>query len=447
MKKLQEKLKNTPTDVKSLQVCSSVNSALNKDQSLSVQSKVLSCNSPMEFNPTYRGLKVNVYVLSKDGHPLMPCSATKAKHLLQEKKAKIVKRFPFTIKLMFECENNVQPITLGVDPGFQNVGLSAITDKKELFSATIKLRTNIKDLLTERRMYRRNRRNRLRYRPARFNNRKGFDLAPSIQHKLVSHINLVRRVQKFLPITKIVLEVANFDIQKIKNPDIEGKEYSEGEKLGFWNTREYVLHRDSHTCQKCLKKDLILNVHHLVQRKEGGTNRPSNLITLCEKCHSDYHKGKFKLEVKVRSFKPETFMSSISWRLFNKLREILPTYITFGWKTKYDRIRNNITKSHNNDAFVIANGTTQERVNDYIIEQKRRHNRAIQTNRNGFKPSIKTHVYKIQPKDLIWIKNKIFTVVGIQNKGAYIKVKNSAKVLTTKQIEKIYNFGGLVWST
>lgn len=42
-----------------------------------------------------------VYVISRLGHPLMPCSPAKARHLLDDKKAKVVKRMPFTIRLLY----------------------------------------------------------------------------------------------------------------------------------------------------------------------------------------------------------------------------------------------------------------------------------------------------------------------------------------------------------
>ena len=48
----------------------------------------------------------------------------------------------------------------------------------------------------------------------------------------------------FVPITKIIVEVASFDIQAIKNPSISGSLYQQGKQAGFWNLREYILHRD-----------------------------------------------------------------------------------------------------------------------------------------------------------------------------------------------------------
>jgi len=170
-----------------------------------------------------------VYVLNKYGKPLMSCSPKRVRILLKEKKAIVIRRKPFTIKLLYGSGGYKQPVTLGIDPGYSNVGLSAVTDKREVFSGELKLRSNIVKLISDRRMYRRNRRGRLWYRKPRFLNRvkskkKGW-LAPSIKHKLESHIRVVEFISKLLPISKINIEVANFDIQKIKNPDIQGKEY------------------------------------------------------------------------------------------------------------------------------------------------------------------------------------------------------------------------------
>lgn len=193
-----------------------------------------------------------VYVQNIYGEPLMPCKEAKARKLLKSNRAYIVKRTPFTIRLTFECENQTQLVTLGVDAGSKHIGLSATTPSKELYASEVELRNDITDLISTRKQNRRTRRNRLRYRKARFNNRvhskhKGW-LAPSIEQKIQCHLKAVNDICNLLPISEIIVEVASFDIQKIKNPDISGKEYQQGEQLGFWNIREYVLCRDNHTC-------------------------------------------------------------------------------------------------------------------------------------------------------------------------------------------------------
>ena len=253
-----------------------------------------------------------VYVLNCHSEPLMPCKPKKARLLLKEGKAKVVKMVPFTIQLLYGSSGYKQEVSLGIDAGTQHIGVSATTEQKVLFEAEVRPRIDIQELLATRRQFRRARRNRkTRYRKARFLNRrkpKGW-LAPCVQHKVDCHLKTIRMVHKILPISRTIIEVAQFDIQKIQNPDIQGKEYQEGSQLDFWNTREYVLFRDNHCCQWCKgkSKDFILNVHHIESRKTGG-DRPDNLITLCETCHDLLHRThqEHKIERKNRGFRDAT---------------------------------------------------------------------------------------------------------------------------------------------
>lgn len=234
-------------------------------------------------------------------------------------------------------------------------------------------------------MYRRNRRSRLWHRKPGFDvntNREGW-LAPSIKHKLDSHIRFINKITDILPITKIVIEVANFDIQKIKNPDIKGKQYQEGEQKGYDNLRAYILHRDNYRCQNpdCKNKQAQpeLHVHHIQYRINGGPNRPDNLITLCRKCHTPKnHKG-FLLtwKPKVRGFKDATFMNMVKWKLVEILKENHVVDVTYGYLTKEKRYELGLDKTHANDAFCIANGMNQVRHNPYEIRQIRRNNRSL----------------------------------------------------------------------
>ena len=328
-----------------------------------------------------------VYVLNIEGKPLMPCKEAKARKLLKENKAKIYKKEPFTIQLLFVCENQTQDITLGVDAGSKHIGLSATTKEKELYAADVELRNDIVDLLSTRRQNRRTRRNRLRYRKPRFNNRvhskKNGWLAPSVEQKIQTHFKVVEDIHKLLPITKIVVETASFDIQKIKNPEIHNEEYQQGEQLGFWNVREYVLFRDNHTCQCCKgkSKDKILNVHHIESRKTGG-NAPNNLITLCETCHKGYHNGTVELPKTIKrgmSFKDAAFMGIMRWSFYNRLKEIYPNVVmTYGYITKDTRIKNNLPKDHYIDARCISGNPNAEPLGYYFYQKKVRcHNRQI----------------------------------------------------------------------
>lgn len=313
----------------------------------------------------------------------------KIRRMLKEGKCYVVRRTPFTVRLNFDTTEFVQNITLGVDAGSKHIGLSATTPKKELYACEVILRDDITDKLSTRREQRRTRRNRLRYRKPKFNNRRRDDkwLAPSIRQKIDCHLNRVMDVCKILPTSKIIVEVASFDIQKINNSDISGTDYQEGDQLGFWNVREYVLFRDGHTCQCChgKSKDKILNVHHIESRKTGG-NAPNNLITLCETCHKGVHSGTVKLPKTIHrgmSFKDAAFMGIMRWAFYNRLKEWgisnnIDISLTYGYITKNTRIRNGLDKTHTVDARCISGNPTVTPTNTTYIQKKIRcHNRQI----------------------------------------------------------------------
>ena len=331
-----------------------------------------------------------VYVLNQNGQPLMPTkNHAKIRVLLKQGKAKVVNKCPFTIQLLYSSTNYTQKVTLGVDSGSKHIGLSATTKDKVLFEADVELRDDIVGLLSSRRELRRSRRNRkLRYRKPRFNNRKREDgwLAPSVRQKAESHLTMIAKAHKILPISNIVSEVASFDIQKIKDPDVSGTDYQQGEQLGFWNVREYVLFRDGHTCQCCKgrSKDKILNVHHIESRETGG-NAPNNLITLCKTCHNGFHKGTVKLPGTIHrgmSFRDAAFMGIMRWAFYEKLKCIYPDVkLTYGYLTKHTRIENILPKEHCIDARCIS-GNPQAVSNGevYYYKKVRCHNRQIHKN-------------------------------------------------------------------
>ena len=339
-----------------------------------------------------------VYVIAKNGQPMMPTARYgKVRRMLKSGEAVVVKRCPFTVRLTYESETNVQPVTLGVDAGSKTIGLSASTEVKELMSAEVQLRTDIVDLLSSRRELRRGRRNRkTRYRAARFDNRvhsknKGW-LAPSVEQKIGTHLRVIEDATKILPVSKIVVETAQFDMQLIKaqekgTPLPEGTDYQEGAQLGFWNVREYVLFRDDHTCQCCKGKsrDKILNVHHIESRKTGGDS-PDNLVTLCEYCHKQYHLGKIQPPKAIRrqskSLRDAAFMGIMRWTLYNRLKEIYPDVgLTYGYLTKNTRIEVGLPKEHRIDALCIAGHPNAEPSDEWFAMRKVRcHNRQIHKN-------------------------------------------------------------------
>lgn len=314
---------------------------------------------------------------------LMPTTQRKARLLLKEKKAKVICYVPFTIQLLCATGETTQPITLGVDAGSKTIGVSATTEKEELFAAEVNLRSDIVELLSTKRQFRRSRRNKkTRYRKPRFDNRKKLEgwLAPSIVNKIESHLKVIAQVHNLLPISKTIIEVAAFDIQKIKNPDIEGTEYQQGEQLGFWNVRAYVMWRDNHSCQGrrgC--KNNILNVHHIESRKTGG-NSENNLITLCEECHKSHHNGSLKLKLKKgKSYRDAAFMGIMRWSVYNKIKELYPNVeLTYGYITKNTRITNKLDKTHRIDALCISKNTQSKQLGHMLtVNQVRKKKRSL----------------------------------------------------------------------
>jgi len=386
-----------------------------------------------------------VYVLNKNGRPLMPCSPRKARILLSAGKAVVVKRTPFVVRLVHGSSGYVQPVTLGVDSGFTHIGLSAVTDEAEVYAADVELRKDMVDLNSERRIYRRNRRSRKTwYRQPRFDNRRKPEgwLAPSIQHKLDSHKKLIAEVKSILPVSRVIIEVVAFDIQKIKNPSIEGCGYQGGDQTRFWNVREYVLYRDGHRCQnpKCSHKGKILNVHHIESRKTGG-NRPDNLITLCGSCHDRHHKGFLNLTItRSNGFKAETFMSMVRWRLVNETG----AEHTYGHITKTSRIALGLSKSHINDAYVIAGGNTRKRTESFTIKQVRKCNRKLfKGERSHIRNTAPRLVKGFQQYDKVAFQGRECFVFGRRSTGYFdlrsldgTKIHASANAKNLKRLER-----------
>lgn len=301
----------------------------------------------------------------------------KVRRMLKNSLAHVVRRIPFTIQLDYDTTDFTQPITLGIDTGSKHVGVSATTAEKELYAADVELRNDIVDKLSTRRERRRTRRSRLRHRKPRFDNRvssknKGW-LAPSVENKVHTHMSVVKNVCKILPVSNIVVETASFDMQKIKRPDIQGEEYQQGEQLGFWNVREYVLWRDGHVCQHChgKSKDPVLNVHHLESRKTGG-DAPNNLITLCDTCHKAYHRGKFELKIKRgKPLRDAAFMGIMRWAFYKRLKKEHPNVsMTFGYITKNTRITKNLPKEHYVDARCISGHPKAKPMGYYFYQKK-----------------------------------------------------------------------------
>ena len=307
-----------------------------------------------------------VYVLKQNGQPFMPTERFgKVRRLLKEGKAKVVRREPFTIKLLYEPETDVvQECYCGVDTGSRHIGVAVISNDKVLYQSQTEFRDDIKKKMDRRRIFRRNRRSRkTRYRKCRFLNRKNSTredrLPPSVKHKVQAHIDEIEFCKKILPISDLILEVSQFDTALIKTPALINERirkwgYQQGFNYGYSSRRKAILHRDNYTCQCCGKRNCRLEVHHIKFKSQGGTDDEENLITLCEDCHKGVHTGTVVLNKKPKkskNLKYATHMSIIRSRL---LREYPDAIETFGFVTAENRNHLNLPKDHYIDACVIG---------------------------------------------------------------------------------------------
>lgn len=398
------------------------------------------------------GQDPRVPVLNLRGKALMPTRAQKARKLIKEGKAKVVGYRPFCIQLMYATGETIQKIVLGIDAGFKYIGYSACSAKAELIRGELELRSDIKRLLGKRRQYRRLRRGGLWHRPPRFGNRGKEDwLAPSIKHKLESHIKLIERIRAVLPIAEIVIEVATFDIRKMQKPEISGIEYQQGELQGY-NVREYLLDKWQRKCSYCGRKDIPLEIEHIVPKSRGGSNRVTNLCLACHECNQKKGNktaagfGYPKLQQKAnKSLRAAAFMNTVRWEVVKHFKCLH----TYGYITKYWRILLGLPKTHANDAFVIAGGKvrTKRAATETVGKQIRRQNRSLyKANplRGGrWKRNTINESKGYRRFDKVMYENKIAFISGLRSSGSFAlktiegeKVSDSASWKRMQLIER-----------
>jgi 5-methylcytosine-specific restriction endonuclease McrA len=313
-----------------------------------------------------------VLVLDTNRKPLNPCTPGVARGLLKSGKAKVFRRFPFTIILNKVVNDEPKPMQLKLDPGSRTTGIALLQGEKVVWGAELSHRgQQIKAALESRRALRRGRRNRkTRYRKPRFLNRtrpEGW-LAPSLQHRVETTLTWVNRLRRYVPITSISQELVRFDLQQIDNPEISGIEYQQGTLFGY-EVREYLLAKWERKCTYCGAENVPLQVEHIHPRAKGGTNRISNLCLACEPCN--IKKGTQVIEVFLhkkpdvlrrvltqakRPLKDAAAVNSTRWALFNRLKQTgLPVATGSGGKTKYNRCCLELSKTHYIDAACVGN--------------------------------------------------------------------------------------------
>ena len=384
-------------------------------------------------------------VLDQNGKLLMPTKRLgKVYRLLKTKKAHIVSYEPFTIQLDYEPDTHIiQPMTLGVDSGAIHSGYSVANEQREFYSSEVIARDNISYRISDRRMYRRNRRSRkTRYRKPRFNNRKNKKngwLPPSLEQKVAVQLNEIDHLYRHFPIETIIVEVAEFDIQKIKNPNISGKEYQQGTLQGY-NIRNYLLEKHSRKCFYCDKEVSTFEVEHMIPKARGGSNRIDNLTLSCHKCNQkkgtltadefikrtlpveNAAKKLKQLSKEKRLFKYMAHMNATRWTLYNAINDKYSNVkITYGYVTKYNRIQAGLPKAHHIDAKCITGFAQVPSFDTTVVKTKmRRHNR--QLHRATFS---KGHVRKAASLPTVMFGFRLYDIVMYNNHQYYIKGRRS----------------------
>lgn len=361
-----------------------------------------------------------VFVIGLNSTPLMPCKPRKARKLLEEGKAHVYCKRPFTIQLDYKTGSTTQDVTVGVDTGSQHIGIAVVSNDKVLHQTEITLRDSMekRTLLETRKTYRRGRRHRnTRYRKPKFrfhtkrvyvetpvqrkstkhmthwkkiktstqsNHPEGW-LPPSIQSKVDHHVRWIQRFLDVLPAqTQLNLEVGRFDVARMKNPDIHNELYQQGPLYDYENVRAYVFDRDGYRCQVCKQKlgskrkdgtTVKGKIHHIQYRSKGATNNPDELITVCEDCHTPeaHKKGgtlyttMLQAQPRKRAYRDATLMNIMRTRLWSAFPD---AWFTYGNITKVDREQMHLPKSHANDAIAIATRGHHATITEPVVYYK-----------------------------------------------------------------------------
>jgi 5-methylcytosine-specific restriction endonuclease McrA len=125
------------------------------------------------------------------------------------------------------------------------------------------------------------------------------------------------------------------------------------------------------TCAYCGKKDIPLQIEHIVPRAKGGSSSASNLCLACEKCNQmkgtkdirDFLKKKPDVLKRIRAsskapLKDAAAVNATRWELFRRLQETgLPIECGSGGLTKFNRTTRELPKTHWLDAACVGKST------------------------------------------------------------------------------------------
>ncbi len=323
---------------------------------------------------------MRVFVLDKNLQPLDPCHPARARELLQKGRAKVFKRFPFTIVLQDRTADNsvTHPHQIKIDPGSKTTGIAVVQEQTGRVTNALEVShrgQQIKDSLESRRSLRRGRRNRkTRYRKPRFLNRtrKTEWLPPSLESRIANIETWVRRIRKLCPVIAISQELVRFDLQQMENPEISGVEYQRGELFGF-EVKEYLLAKWGRKCAYCGIENVPFEIEHILAKSKGGSNRVSNLCLSCHSCNQakdnkpveEFLKKKPDVLKRVLAqakapLKDAAAVNATRWELYRRLQLTgLPVEVGSGGRTKFNRKTRGIEKHHWTDAACVGASTPE----------------------------------------------------------------------------------------
>lgn len=325
-----------------------------------------------------------VPVLDKRGVPLMPCHPARARQLLRAGRAVVAHHTPFVIRLKDRVGGDVQPVRVCEDPGSKTTGIAVVREvasadddgptRVVLFKMELTHRgADVHSRMESRASLRRSRRSRkTRYREQRYSNRSASRrkdrLAPSLRTRLDTTLSWTRRLMRWYPVAAVSVERVRFDTQLMENPTISGVEYQRGTLAGY-ETREYVLEKWGRSCAYCDAENVPLNLDHVVPRASGGSNRPSNLVPACVPCNqrkgvqplAAFLKRDPKRAARILAglkapMRDAAAVNTTRWALDRELRSLgVPVEAASGGRTKWNRHRFSVPKTHANDAVCVGN--------------------------------------------------------------------------------------------
>jgi len=339
-------------------------------------------------------------VQNKDNNPLSPCHPARARLLLKQNKAKVITKYPFTIRLTYQIESPVfLPTRATLDDG-KTSGIGVVQEnnthnlalcRAEMLTRGEQISDNLKTRKSNR-SEQRNRRNRNRGtkgEPKIHYRIKNQEYPPSIRADVEAKVNAIKRLMKLYPITEIVLEPIKIDIVKTIDPTIKGNGYRQGLMNGINATsknqtrRLAILGRDGYRCLYC--GTAVTNetacIHHFVQRKHSGSARFDINGTLCVGCHTSVTTEQLALAfdtTKYPNIRSAGRAMHGRYLLENELSKLgVCVIIKHGYETSALREVFGLPKTHGNDALVLGCNPAKklvDRSTDYKIKLCARHN-------------------------------------------------------------------------